>query len=165
MTDKARLIAAICSALDALSSDPKLKNAGRPEWTKAVINALCEACTASGISSTAKGHGGEWLYDVVGTTNDGTDLKRIHLAAECEWGNRLQVIDDFHKLQVCRADVKVMVFDDYQMGDGFEELKRLISVCEHTQADDAYLLAASENEKFGFRRIDAYVPLKETAIS
>ena len=67
---------------------------------------------------------------------------------------------------VARADVKVMVFDPDKMGDsGFQMLKTLISKCEHTQADDTYLLVACEGYKVDIRRIDAYVPLKETAIS
>ena len=66
---------------------------------------------------------GEWLYDVTwlkyerqrdGLEWPATALIEAPLVAECEWGrgkNLEYIVEDFEKLLLARADVRLMIFD------------------------------------------------------
>lgn len=57
--------------------------------------------------------GGEWLFDLCMLEwNEHGYLARMPLALECEWGNDDAILDDFQKLIVCRADLRVMIFGE-----------------------------------------------------
>ena len=79
---------------------------------------------------------------------EGDYLRDVPLVAECEWDARIQWIDeDFQKLLLARADVRVMVFTG-------TDAKRSREVAGHLAAqvgrfrraldDDTWLLAAWE---------------------
>ncbi len=51
---------------------------------------------------------GEWLFDLTWTRETKHTLKSLILALESEW-NRSEVIDDFEKLLVARANHRVMI--------------------------------------------------------
>ena len=159
------LVNRICVELDALYRDPNYENGNF--GTPAVLTALCQVCKAhypaSYLYSRTTGGVptlGEWLYDFVCLTyDDELYLKNIPLVAECEWGDKRKIWDDFQKLLLVRTDIRVMVFGRYafrQNEDPFEELAKYICKCDRTQAGDTYLLAAWTNDNFQYRRIDAY---------
>ena len=79
------------------------------------------------------------------------------MAAECEWGHERAVYNDFEKILIARADVRVMVFDGARLQDDdkFREMETFIRRYRHTQAGDTYLLAARSGNGFEFRRITA----------
>ena len=148
MPDKDRIVDEVRTALDALYPDP---NHGNGNFgTSEVLTALCKACRACDPASflctkkkdvTAVAvNNGEWLYDLTCLIYDGDGyLNHIPLVAECEWGNQDQVYDDFQKLLLARADVRVMVFDSRQWEpdeDKFAELENYIRKCAHTQLGD-----------------------------
>ena len=162
MVDKDQIVCEVRKALH------ELHNKSVVDWTKEVKTALCKACKnhdrqfklyASGMNNVVDG--GEWLYDVTCLSYDaGGYLKRIPLVAESEWGSRNDVHDDFEKLMLARADVRVMVFDGRRYGTSkearFEEFAKYISECDRTETGDTYLLAAWTPGKFAYYRIDAF---------
>ena len=90
----------------------------------------------------------EWLYDLVWL--DAPDqmfaVNRLPLVAEIEWGNEGDVWDDFQKLLVARADVRVMVFDERR--GLVERLTRQIELFTESVAGDRYLLASYVDYRF-----------------
>ena len=82
---------------------------------------------------------------------------RVYMAAECEWGRERAVYNDFEKLMVARADVRVMVYDSNQLHDDdkFSAIESFIRRYKHTQEGDTYLLAACSGNTFDYRCIDA----------
>ena len=90
----------------------------------------------------------EWLYDVSCLQWDGEFVNKVLMAAESEWGgSAAKVLEDFHKLLVSRAAVRVMVYDYYK-GDGVTPKITLQQLAQHvhqywdTREGDTYLLAA-----------------------
>ncbi len=91
-------------------------------WTTAVKTKLCKigrdrfGCKvcASGVD---KADFGEWLYDVTWLEYEKNDRGKLvnlvdaPLVAECEWGNKGDIEDDFEKLLLARAGVRLMIFD------------------------------------------------------
>ena len=151
----------IRTALDnLLAQDPN-------DWTHGVKSAICGACLqynphlkvyAAGVGEDFA-HGGEWLYDVSAQQYDDDGyLIRSVLAAECEWGVENEIYHDFQKLLIARADLRVMVFDGARSPgyrEIFQTLTRYVCRCSHTEAGDAWLLAAWTNDGFVHHRIKA----------
>ena len=84
-------------------------------------------------------------------SNKGELLRSIPLAAECEWGNKQNVWDDFQKLLVIRADIRVLIFKCNSRDKAsilVEKLNRQIKVFKSSQKGDRYLFASYvEKEK------------------
>ena len=72
------------------------------------------------------------------------------MVAECEWGNLGEITDDFQKLLLARAAVRVMVFDGGHLKGGAEaianELYRWVGAFEDSRKGDTYLLAGYEED-------------------
>ena len=88
------------------------------EWTRRVINALIQLGIAEGHAPCPNPEysWGEWLYDVIWLQVDEDNIDRVlsvPLVAEVEWGNQDEIWSDFQKLLVARANVRVMIFNDY----------------------------------------------------
>ncbi len=161
--EKERIVDAVRSGLDEL--DGKSVS----DWTKEVKTALCKACRealkdarqsvklfASGVDDAADG--GEWLFDVTCLLYDEKGfIRRVPLVAESEWGLRTAVEDDFEKLLLARADVRVMVVDrNYwdSTEDVVAELRPYVAAYEDGTPSDTYLLAAWTRDGFEYRVID-----------
>ena len=135
------------------------------KWTRAVKTELCEIGRSSrfdykvGASGVNNGGFGEWLYDVTWLEyereRDGlkwphTALIDAHLVAECEWGsdrNNEYIIEDFEKLLLARACVRLMIFDGFDESRSKEIAERLakkVGEFKNSRAEDAWLLAAWE---------------------
>ena len=86
---------------------------------------------------------GEWLYDV--SICDVAESGRwcMPMVAECEWGSREFIKEDFEKLLVARAGLRVMVYYDHFIEA--EELRQWVDLHEGNQAGDTYLLVAYQN--------------------
>ena len=88
------------------------------EWTRRVKNALIQLGTEGGYTPCPNPQygWGEFLYDVtwLQTAGENFRVSDVLLVAEIEWGNRGDVWDDFQKLLVARADVRVMIFEGYK---------------------------------------------------
>ena len=190
MSDKNVIISGIQVTLDNMLKKTKeatSKELGyRRWWTKQVMTALCLwgfenlkrgfwiGASRTGDTETmkkcAEHYGGkfqgEWLYDLIFLEYDDHGcLERTPLVAECEWGNKDEIDDDFQKLLVARANVRVMIFNGNHYrteGKSSIELNELevftdaITNCKHTKIGDTYLFAARlhgdgiENHKFDY---------------
>ena len=146
---------------EGLNSLEVAKDKSNTEWTKAVKTELCKigqdrfGCKvcASGVD---KADFGEWLYDVTWLEyekNDRGELVNLvdaPLVAECEWGNKGDIKDDFEKLLLARAGVRLMIFDgNYELCEPCSEeiAKRLaekVREFKGSHAEDVWLLAAWE---------------------
>ena len=83
---------------------------------------------------------GEWLYDV--SVCDVAESGRwcMPAVAECEWGGSERIKEDFEKLVVGRASLRVMVYEDhYVEPDAF---CRWIDLHKGNRPGDTYLLFA-----------------------
>ena len=121
-----------------------------PRWTKRVKQLLVQLAGnkyetyASGVPEATDG---EWMCDVV-WWDTGKDelLHRIPLVAECEWPKKEQdVWDDFQKLLIIRAKVRVMIFSDNSCpadSSLVKDLKKQIECFKSSQDGDKYLFAS-----------------------
>ena len=175
MSDKGVIIKEICNVLNvALDNAVKKKEKldSNEWWTEQVMTRLCRWglkkkwwVGAKGMhireemKKYAKKHGGtigsEWLYDFTCLEyNDDGWLKGIPLVAECEWASVDHINEDFEKLLLARADVRIMIFNGnhYREGeksissDGLRDFRQYIKECEHTRPGDTYLFAARLHE-------------------
>ena len=130
--------------------------------TVAVRTALCAACEEidSVLAFAIGHHDGEWLYDVTGLQYDipvENCFSRTVLVAECEWGNKLNIVNDFQKLLLARADVRVMVFDG-TLNPGYQEMFEIFetNIDNNQQAEpgDIWLFAAWTPENWIFHHIN-----------
>lgn len=121
-------------------------------WTKEIkdsLNGLAQPQNnMHACYSGCDGGAGEWLFDVCwleySEPNFGRPLKRLLLAAECEWGNQGDIFDDFEKLLVARADVRLMMFDDSKLQSWQSTLKKLCEMAEiftGSTKDDRFVFA------------------------
>ena len=102
----------------------------------------------------------EWLYDVICLQGTWPVHQKVLLVAESEFGGKEKVLEDFAKLLVARAQVRVLVCDLSSMPD-VAVLAGLINQCEDTQPGDTYLLAAfgdpPDIPRIVYYRIDAHI--------
>lgn len=139
-------------------------NAGRQAWSKKVKTALCKAGKRCGFRVYASGvsekrcDGGEWLYDVTWLEYEGRLLAAAPLVAECEWGRweRGSIQNDFQKLLLARAGVRLMIFDAEQTPGVLEAVEYMAEQVwdfRESSDDDIWLLAAREwtNDSWLFR--------------
>ena len=129
------------------------------QWTSAVLTLLCRigkeqfdclVYASSNFVDKQNKCGGEWLYDVTWCKYENDFMKSVPLVAECEWGNLAQIKDDFEKLILARAAVRVFVFDGMYCKNGAEALANKfcdwVGAFEGSQEGDTSLLAGYERE-------------------
>ena len=134
------------------------------QWTSAVLTPLCRIgqkefdCSVYASSNFVdKEHkdGGEWLYDVTWCKYEDDFLKSVPVVAECEWGDVPQIKDDFEKLILARAAVRVFVFDGGYCKNGAEALANRfcdwVGAFEGSQKGDTYLLVGYERDEKSWR--------------
>ena len=166
MPETPEIMTAIRDGLDHLRPVRRGKNR---YWTRALLTKLCEigrndfACKVGanrGKVDRASRDRGEWLYDVTWLKyNNDRLLVDVPLVGECEWGNLDQIKDDFQKLLLARAGVRLMVYDGYHSSHGSrsiaEQLAQNVMGFNYRQEGDAWLLAAWERaenqQEFIFR--------------
>ena len=71
---------------------------------------------------------GERLYDVTWLDYEKSgsgELVDAPLAAECEWGNEGDIEDDFEKLLLARAGIRLMIFNGFHEAGSKEIAERL----------------------------------------
>jgi hypothetical protein len=87
-----------------------------------------------------------WLYDLIWFeySKEGY-LINIPLVLECEWsGLYAEIIDDFSKLWVARAQHRIMIFNKKSDNDIYEMINKLqlgIGKFKESQSSDRYLFA------------------------
>ena len=155
MPGKYQIMRAIREGLDNLADSPT-------DWTKAVLTELCQIGQGFGFEVGAKKNivneenrdWGEWLYDVTWLEYD-QDRRVIEapLVAECEWGKPERIKEDFDKLLLARAGVRLMICEgnrkrgSNRSNEITEELAKRIREFNGSCAEDAWLLAIFEDNK------------------
>lgn len=166
MSTQTDSINALCSALDEVATHPDLRDESRRKpWTLEVKTALCRWGVKQGFCACAHGVKDrfrdlpkkkrpryEWLFDVTCLTYRGRYPDRVALVAECEWGGEDEIYDDFEKLLVARAEIRLMVFDADQLpkGNRFRKFEKYVKRFGRTRREDTYILAAYSEEVSGF---------------
>ena len=153
------------TALNALSVEAQSVGGwGNKKWTRKIKETLKLLAHAKDESIKVYGTGlgddcySEWLWDVVWALWKSEDdsspahLDSLLLVVESEWGKYEDVIEDFEKLLVARADVRVIVYDDLgrykeRLFEG--EFESRINSYRGTKTGDRYLFAfyRTKNEK------------------
>lgn len=174
MPGKLDIMCAVREGLETLhfdSTDSSGREVRWRVWTKAVYTKLCRigqdqfgcyVCTNR--NHVRKAECSEWLYDMtwleytshaVGSPQTNRWLIGAHLVAECEWSSRPKSVgdieDDFSKLLLARAGVRLMICYEWRERWHHNEIKVAEDLAKHlagyvqrfngTQAEDAYLLA------------------------
>ena len=163
---------AIRKGLDTLP--PASGAARRKKRTAAIKTKLCDIgrqapfhCTVCAALPRKNRTHGEWLYDVIWLKyHEGLDdhpICCVPLVAECEWGTYAHIKEDFQKLLLARASVRLMIYRDPMLhrDHGWqgamwtaERLGLHISRFNRSRAEDAWLLAAwrrtENNRGFAF---------------
>ncbi len=160
--------------MDALTEahDELRDTSGSKPWTSKLKTALCKLADlknhpnrwayANRLEEKLERGGGEWLYDVCwldykkeDKNGDKYFLLDMPLAAECEWGRDEQIRDDFQKLMLARAGLRVMIFEEWNKTNNgtANNLAELVKEFQGGSLDDRYLLAAYEGDGFKFFQI------------
>lgn len=130
------------------------------EWTREVLTKIGKLAKDHGsLAYTSKGEPkrGEWLYDLCWLDYEGdgekAKLLRMPLALESEWGTDQDVADDFQKLMVSRAELRVMVFGgrNTTTEKTVDLLASYVRSFKDGAESDRYLLAGYDGDKIGFR--------------
>ena len=173
MPGKSEIMRAVQDGLNSLKVDKSWTDV---DWTPAVKTKLCKIGQEFGCKVGARADEvdeadrdyGEWLYDVTwleyererdGLKWPATALIEALLVAECEWGrgkNLEYIVEDFEKLLLARADVRLMIFDGNHKPGSKEIAERLagkVREFKSSRAEDTWLLAAWEggNDDWSFR--------------
>ena len=131
------------------------------KWTSGVLSALARAgehfgyrVAPSRVADTEQKDRawGEWLYDLVWfdmDENESWESKKhwsVALVAECEWKRiKWEIQQDFEKLLLARAALRVMVYDRSGRNPLCPtDLRKWVELFEGTQVGDAYLLVTYE---------------------
>lgn len=153
------VVEAVRTGLDSLTLAAQ---GSTTHWTKAIKAELCNRGRALGCRARASGvgfsreFGREWLYDVTWTEyNRGYEpgaqnqLFAVHLVAECELGNFAEIKEDFEKLLLARATLRLMIYHGNQDpgSDAIaDQLAEYVTSFRDTNAPDAWLFASLERD-------------------
>lgn len=131
---------------------------GKPEWTAGVKNALrvvghhfsynVNTTIEEGLlpqqlrEKYRRPEYGEWIYDLsIQEVKDNESWRNV-VIAECEWDGWEDIKEDFEKLVVGRAQLRVMVYDSsYATANDFIGW---INRHQDNRLEDTYLLVAYE---------------------
>ena len=139
-----------------------------PEWTRRCLTDLCRDAMDLGYKIYVSGGvsdihrtGHEWLFDACWLAYEDGVLKRIAMACECEWAWGLnRVFEDFEKLLVSCATVRVMIYDTRAANNITQKLLDGIKAFEQTSPGNRYLLIGygyNEKSRRHWFEIDEYV--------
>ena len=145
---------------------------GSQRWNREIKGVLVrlgaaygyQTCT-TGLPDGIESDWGEWLYDVVwlkATTDPKWTLHEVGLVAEIEWQGRDDAWEDYQKLHVAKADVRVMV---YRHHPGL--LEECLDQLANMGSKDCYIFAVYEQGagRFTLRSGDDLESFFRSAIS
>ena len=139
-----------------------------PQWTAGVKNALLAAGRAFGYKLVnasiprdllleelrdehAPPNYGEFIYDLSVQDVDGDGHWSNVIIAECEWGDASDIREDFEKLVVGRAALRVMVYGNSTAAPDI--FRHWVDLFEGKRPGDTFLLAGHEQGSFLYRRV------------
>ena len=150
------VISAIQNGLNKIN-DQLTNNEDTKEWTRQVLTEIGDLGEDHGCevyTSVRKFKYGGWLYDlcwVQYSPKPEQYLIRMPLVLESEWGSWKDVCNDFEKLLLARAGLRVMVYGyDEDKKDGknvCQKLKKYFETFESGMQGDRYLLCCWDNDE------------------
>lgn len=142
----------------------EIEASSTPESTMKVKQMLTRLGNEKGYKVAVNGEGctwgeSEWMNDVVwAVLNEDGSIRTIPLVAECEWPKKEQdVWDDFQKLLIIRAKVRVMIFSDNADSNLVRDLKQQIECFKSSQEGDTYLFASYVHTESSPFSVEKYV--------
>ena len=124
------------------------------DWTPAINTELCRIgrtfglhVCASKVKKEDDNFSGEWLYDVTWIRYEEDFVTEAVLVAECEWLPGEAILEDFQKLLLARASVRLMSFQSRNRAKSkeiAEYLARQVRTFIRSSDEDRWLLAAWE---------------------
>ena len=136
-------------------------------WTQEFLTTLCEAARllypdtfdvdvrASAIyvdPARAKPDFREWLYRVVWLEyGEDHHIDRVALVAGCEWGTDVDVLEEFKKLLIARATVRLLIYDAREAPDITARLCRHVEAFGGSSPRDTYLIVARDQNGIEWR--------------
>ena len=141
--------------ISKLPSDIPQRKWTNRRWTKEVKSAVRCVLKENGFkvyaSNCDETDGTEWLYDLTGIEEENGYLRRVPLVLESEWKRwdtqenyEREILYDFRKLLVSRADHRIMVFEaksEKEEKEVIEQLLQHVQNCQHSAKGDRYLFA------------------------
>ena len=156
-TIKPDLIKDIIATIKSIPEHHSRGAAGDTKWTSFLKSELRKVGKKHGylVSPCPDDDNKEWLYDLIWFRNDPINhqLCEVALVLESEWSrDAWHIQEDFEKLLVAKAPIKVMVFQNY--GNNLPVLWRLledgIRIFEQHTSEETYILAAFKEEEHEF---------------
>ncbi len=96
----------------------------------------------------------EWLFDMVWFASKDGYIDHVYLVLESEFEPRIyNLIEDFNKLLVARADIRIMIFTrrkTYQVEETFSDIEKRIKSFSQTKPGDTYFLYGLSWQDGGF---------------
>ena len=172
MPERDMIVNAVQAFLDDLFQNPEHGDWNNGAWEIQVKTALCNAVRLAipgppnHLVSCAAGvnpadllpppdefYGGLFYKVTCLRYDEGDWLSReTLLVAQVHWGAANPILQNFVKLLVARAKVRVMVYRDGLVAP--DQFENVIHDCHDTQAGDTYLLANRTPGGFQYHRID-----------
>ncbi len=157
----------IVGVIDSIAFDGKEPIWSDAEWTKQIKTRLCRLGKNFRYwvyASTAENtDGGEWLYDLTWLNYSGNKLTDVELVLESEWSVK-GVDEDFQKLMLARAELRVMIFQSKNMisaSEKMQDLKSQVNKFTKSCEGDAYLFSCWVNDVREFHH-EQYIYSKHT---
>lgn len=137
----------IIEEIDSAANDLTGKTNSDATWTKEIKKRLVTLGKKYNFytyaSSTDGVNGGEWLFDLTWLIYNDKFLRSVKLALESEW--KIDgVDDDFQKLLLARAEIRVLIFQSKNKTSFSEkliDLKKQISYYNDSNKGDVYLFS------------------------
>jgi len=136
----------IRNVLDSFGDD--FWNESWGDRTRRVKNRIGAIGKAEGYSVYANqsdfGENGEWLFDMTWLVIEDGFVVNVPLVLESEWKRGDEIGNDFQKLMVSRAELRVMIFsfpDEESATTEINDLQKAVGLFSAGQASDRYLLA------------------------
>lgn len=130
---------------------------GRSIWTNAFKEVLIsigketkfKVCTTLRNKNDQRIDWGEWLFDLCWSKVENGIFKGLKLICECEWNmDNDDLLDDFYKLIVGKADIKLMIVQ-YNQPEQFKQIRKRFeeTVDKSLYMDNSkYILIGSGNK-------------------
>jgi hypothetical protein len=150
MVDPTTVATTIRGELERIASSAmKSGNYRDREWTRQIKEMLCELGVRLKCDVSAAGcpgaTDGEWVFDLAWSRSEGSRFLRLPFAMESEWSTSpYDILWDFGKLIIAKADLKLFVFQqrtEDEMTEMMNKLHGAIDDFEVKIPGEHYLLA------------------------
>jgi hypothetical protein len=129
----------------------------KKNWTNLIKKKFLEYGLSLGYEvrvSKTQGNKSEWLFDMVWFASIDGYIDHVYLVLESEFEPRIyNIVEDFNKLLVARADIRVMIFargKTYQVEETIKDIEKRIKSFSQTIPGDTYFLYGLSWQDGGF---------------